>query len=264
MPLAKSPTKAERAAKPVSAFSANQSLSDIVRMIAGHAEARNDVIVGAVFSAYFQALKHGNKAQLQGRASSLYEQAKMYSTAKACKEAGFAQPQKAAVLYAAHLSALDVVGIPEKATIAQLVDGDGNATTVEVMAEGMALAYMDVVQAYIADDAAIKAEKRAASKAAQAKAAPSPEAAKAVGEALGAAKADQQANSVPVLTMTMAEMVAAVTAALRTGTLDADLHNQIADAAAEYSELEALREQVAPALAGMAMPAGEVAAALAA
>jgi len=258
----KAPTKAERAAvhKAASPFSANQSLSDIIRLVAGHAEAKQDVILGAVHSAYYQALKHGNKAQLQGRANSLYEQAKMYSTATNAKAAGFAKPQTAATVYAAHLSALDIVGIPGKASADQLVDDDGNVVSVETLAEGMALAYMDAVTAYVAEVEQAKADKRAASKAAQAKAAPSPEAVEAVADAKEAAA---QANSVPVVTLTMAEMVAAVAAALRTGTLDADLHNQIADAAAEYSELEALREQVPPALAAMTMPAGEVAAALA-
>ena len=243
----KSPTLAERkAAAPAPAFGGNQSLSDVVRAAAGHTEAKRDVMAGVVYSAYFQALKHGNKSQLQGRESSLLEQAKVYSVQAKAKEAGFPQPKKAAEYYAAHLSALTIVGIPTKATAEELAQ-----VTAEVMAEGMALAYIDCVDSYLSELAAMAAEKRAANKAA----APA-KANKAAAEVVAQAKVDAyndaaktQANTVPVLALTLAEMVDAVAAALRTGTMEADAVDAIGAALSEYNELR-VEADIAALLAG--------------
>lgn len=263
MATTKSPTLAERKAQPhAHAFSASQSLSDVVRAAAGHTEAKRDVMAGAVYSAYFQALKHGNKSQLQGRASSLFEQATMYSSTAKAKAGGFPQPKKAGEYYAAHLSALNIVGMPGKATPEQVAEAalaytnEGGwltgADIVVAMAEGMALAYIDAVDNYLAELVAEAAEKRAASKAAQAKAAPvvtSGDTAEGDGSA---AAVGVQASIVPAPAMTLADMVAAVAAALRTGTIDEAAAGVLAEAADEYNALIDVRETAAL-LAGMAV-----------
>ena len=234
MTATKSPTRTERKATnaDAQAFSSNQSLSHVVRMIAGHADAKQDVLAGVVHSAYFQALRHGNKAQLQGRENSLYEQAKMYSKPAACKSAGFAQPQKAAVYYAAHLNALDNVGVPAKQGADAPIDAD-------TLAESLTLAYIQCVDAYVADVAQIAADKRAASKAAKATE-PKPinhDAVDAIKEATDAAAADRA----PAVT-DISAMVQAVAAALVAGALSAEQRAVLADAVdmAATAEIAAL------------------------
>lgn len=242
MATTKTPTLAQRKIINASAtaFGGNQSLSDVVRAAAGHTEAKRDVMAGAVYSAYFQALKHGNKSQLQGRASSLFEQATMYSSTAKAKAGGFPQPKKAGEYYAAHLSALNIVGMPGKADAAMLAD-----TTAEALAEGMALAYIDAVDNYLAELVAEAAEKRAASKAAQAKAAPVAVGGDATeGDDSGAA-VGVQASIVPAPAMSLADMVAAVAAALRTGVIDDASAGVLAEAAEEYNALIDVRETAA-------------------
>lgn len=243
--VTKSPTRATRAAinADAAAFSSNQSLSHVVKLIAGHADARNDVLAGVVYSAYFQALSHGNKSQLQGRENSLFEQATMYSKQANAKAAGFAQPLKAATYYAAHLDALNNIGVPGK-----LAEGDAVA-----QAEALALAYMDNVETYLADVQAMAAEKRAASKAAKGEkevsgkgtADAATDAKIAINNAVAAAKADVAAQAAP----TMADMLAAVSAALLAGALDAVAVQALKATIAEAEEL-AVEAQIAAMLAG--------------
>lgn len=206
----------------------NLSLTDIVKAIAGNSEARHDMLLSTVYTAYLQALKHGNKNQLQGRASSLYEQAKLYSTAKACKGV-FAQPAKAALYYQAHLSALDIVGVPVKLS-ASTIDADGIAIDTEHAAEVSAINYIAAVDAYLLDVAQIAADKRAASKQAQAAAKPVAVAAES--------KDDASLPSTGIVALdtglSLDEMAIIVANAMRSGNLSSDARDAVVEASAAY------------------------------
>lgn len=139
---------------------ASFTLANLVRAVAGDESLRADMLRAAVFNAYKLAYKDGNKNQLQGRNNSLYEQAKLFSDYAACRDAGMNKPKVAATYYAAHLSALELIGVPGK-----LADADADA--VDSAATDAADRYLAQVQAFTDAIAADAAEKRAARKAAK-------------------------------------------------------------------------------------------------
>lgn len=191
-------------------------LVDHIAAEAGKPEAQFDARLCALFSAYRHILKAGNRTQFNMVDVAI----KQYSEVKACKEAlqvttTTAPVKRMHAVYLAYGAALAHVGVPA-------VMKGADAAAIDATAEQMALEFATMVQVALAPEvkAPVSAEDKAAKKAlkekeekAIAKQAAADQAALVQAEAQRLAQAS---------VVTMADMVAIVANAAKSGMLDAE------------------------------------------
>lgn len=207
---------------------------------AGNKEALFEQRLSAVYTAYFNAYAYGQKTQLMLVQSACENhkdlKALLKDVPKEAKEhrAALRQAHRVYGAYAAALADASE-SAPEPKNLKKPV------TEVTTIAEDVAARFVQVLTAHLAsfDKAPISAEEKAKADAEKAK------------KAKAKAKAEKEANEKAIAEavekrigaaqpVTLADMVQIVADHIRMGTLDAALHNMLADAAAAYEAQHAI------------------------
>ena len=219
-------------------------LSQFVAADAGSQEAQHDARLCAVYGAYLNAFKSGNKTQLMLVQSAC----ETYATPKACRaltdtpDRASAAASRACKVYGAYKLALDACGIPA------LMKG-ASAEQVEAAATAIAGEFVGIVSAalYVDPKPGKSKEERAADKAAK-----EAEAAKLAKQAERQHKAAVQAEAQQIAAanaLTLDDMVRSVVSAMRTGALSEE----------QLQQLDAALDAVAVIVETVAVPVGAVA-----
>lgn len=166
-------------------FTRNLSIRDFVKAQAGHAESQFDLVLNAVYTAYYHVFKAGNSTQF----GQLADDVKLYASINECKTA-LATPRVTAevkrfhAVYLAYGAALESCGSPRLMKKA-------SADELDAAASAVAAEFASIVTVALAPKADTKTEKQAAKEKAERKAKREADKQKEIGDAVAARMGEQ-------------------------------------------------------------------------
>lgn len=211
----------------------NLVLSSFVAADAGSVEAQYDARISALYTAYRNALKDGQKTQLMlvRSACALYSTPKQARALTATPDKDSAAAKRAAITYRAYGAALKHVGVPGKQ--------QGTIEEIEAQAESMAVQFVDIVMIELTPKPkAVRKEAPINTETFFADA----EAGKAKMLAADAAKEAAKAQAKTVPAMSLDDMALCVANAMKAGLLSSEAHDMIISAAEEWTVGQELAE----------------------